>query len=395
MRIIHYSAAAFAAGVLLAGCGDVTNGNSKLPNQTPINLQSSSKLQLAVGTAQLADGTVGLNVVTTFRQSNGRSATLVNTPSITGPAGFTVPASTLPADGMGGSGTDGNTAHISASPQQQFQTPAPSSSPPPGTTGTTFGTTGGVFASGLSPFNTDQAGDAFYVGNPAPNSESPSYMLPFYASTYDASGTAPQPFILGPPAVPFFNDGTFPGSFAGYQTGFTTFKVVPVAGSYNESVLVAAANVASQTFTASATLASTAPLPALPAPAFAEDGKGGGTATIVVPSDPRIVETLIYVVDTKSNLYFTSAPIAGTGSLSFTLPDNLGKCAILKPGCSTNPAQSSPSMNASDAYLVYAASFDYPQFEAEPPGNTSQTPTLTGAGGQADVTLSPAFAGTY
>lgn len=378
-----------AAGALLAGCGGVTNGYSQLPAQTPINLQSTAKLQFAVGTAHLADGAVGLNIVTTFRQRSGLSATLVNTPTFSGPAGFTVPTSSLPADGMGGPGTDAGTSHISASPQQQFQTPSP------GATGTSFGTTGGVFASGLSPFNTDQAGDAFYVGNPAPNSESPTFLQPFYASAYDSSGTAPQPFVIGPPAVAFFNDGTFPGSFAGYQSGFMTFKAAPVAGTYNASVLVAAANVASQTFTASAALASTSPLAALPAPSFAEDGKGGGTATIVVPNDSRIVETLIYVVDSTSNLYFTSSPLTGTGTLAFALPDNLGKCATLVPGCNANPAQAGATMNASDNYLVYAASFDYPQFEAEPPGNVTQTPTITGAGGQADVTLSPALSATY
>jgi hypothetical protein len=43
-----------------------------------------------------------------------------------------------------------------------------------------------------------------------------------------------------------------------------------------------------------------------------------------------------------------------------------------------------------DEYRFYAASFDYPMFEAGPPGNTQQKPAITGANGQADITTSAA-----
>jgi hypothetical protein len=73
--------------------------------------------------------------------------------------------------------------------------------------------------------------------------------------------------------------------------------------------------------------------------------------------------------------------------------DNLGPCSITEPGCQTsNPGK---SINPLDFYLVYAASFDYKQLEAEPPGNLSQLPTIKGASGQADVTLSPILGAQY
>ncbi|GAC1659493.1 MAG: hypothetical protein NVS9B12_12760 [Vulcanimicrobiaceae bacterium] len=44
---------------------------------------------------------------------------------------------------------------------------------------------------------------------------------------------------------------------------------------------------------------------------------------------------------------------------------------------------------------MYAVSFDYPAFEASPPVSTSAAPTITGAGGQADLTASAALSLTY
>ena len=380
--ILEITASAVAAG-LLFGCGS-TNGNSFVPSQTSTNLSTVGKLQIAVGTAHFADGTTGLNVVATFRQSNGLSATLVNTPTIQGPASFKVP-SPVPApspNGYGGPGIDAGTSSITATLQS-------ATSPSP----TTFGVTGGAFASGIEPFNTVPGATAFYPGSPPSNAPSPSYGEPFYTTKYDNNGTAPQPFLLGPPSVPFFNDGTYPGGFAGYQTGFNALEATPVAGQYTLSVLVSAINVSSVTFTATATLSSTAKLPALPPPAFTEDGKGGGTAAVVAPAG--LTETIIYVVDTKAHLYFSSGPLKGSGTLSFVLPDTLGVCSVKVTGCQNSPSQSARSISTGDSYLVYAAGFDYPQFEAEPPGNNQQLPTITGANGQADLTLSPAFSSTY
>lgn len=382
------------AGSLLSGCGSggITNGNSYTPSQTPGNTLQSSKIQLAVGTARLPDGTTGLNVVTTFRQSNGLTAALVNTPSITGPAGFKVPTTSFGnGNGDGGSGTDAGTNAITAM-AQTFQ-PLPA-------TLSTFGVVGGDFASGLGDFNNDTNTDSpFYPGSAS--GMNPAWGEPFFVNSIPNTGTLPagvnsvppQPYIVGPPAVPFFNDGTEFSSFAGYMTGFTAFEAAPAAGQYTISDVVATSNAGSPSFTASATLNNLSPLPALPAPTFVSDGKGGGTATVVVPSDPRITETMVYIVDVGAKLYYTSTPMPGTGTMNFTLADGLGVCTVLVPGCQTS--HPGVSITSGDQYLVYAASFDYKQFEAEPPGDKSQTPALAGSGGQADISLSPALSGTY
>jgi len=375
-------AARLLALALLAGCS--SNGLSQNPPVSQGNL-NLNKLALAVGTARLPDGTVGLNVVATYRQPNGFSGTLLNTPSLTGPSGFVVSTTAQQGDGFGGSGTDGGTAHITGS----AQTPNPLASPPP----TTFGQIGGVFASGFAPFNdVGTGGQAYYPGH-TPNlgdpykltSPTPTFFQPFY---YTA--TPQRVYIGGPPAYPFFNDGTYPNGFAGYLPGFTTFALTAVSGNYTLSVNVPAVNAVPVTQTATAALNSTTALPPMTAPSFTSDGAGGGSGVVIVPSDPSIVETLVFIVDRTASLYYTVGPIAGAGSLPFTLPDNEGPCATKAPRCTPGP-----TMSTGDSFRVYAASFDYRQLEAEPPFNTTQTPTLAGANGQSDLTLSPALRGTY
>lgn len=345
-------------GALLAGCS--TNGSSNIPGVTQVSL-SQNKLQFAVGTANF-NGTTDLNTVVTFRQPNGDSAVLVDTPTITGPAGFTVP--NVPS-----AYTDAGTNHISGSPQQI-------SPPPPKTT---FGTAGGAFSYGFGPFNIAQFGSPRYPGNP------PLYKEPIYAPSLS--------YVGGPPAYPFFNDGTYPAGFEGYSQGFTAFATTPVAGTYSLSVLVPANNAPTATFTASATLNNTTPLPTMAAPTFVSDGAGGGSGTVTIPADPRIVETLVYVYDASQGTFFTAGPIAGTGAQTYTIGDNLGPCG--SPNCQTTPGKSAPTFVTGDSLEVYAVSYDYPAFEASPPKNTSQTPAIAGAGGQADLTASGATAVTY
>lgn len=338
------------AGALLAGCS--TNGSANIPGVTQVNL-NQNKLQFAVGTANF-NGTTDLNTVVTFRQPNGLSAVLVDTPTITGPAGFTVP-------NVSSAGTDAGTNHISGSPQQF-----------PSTLKTTFGTAGGAFSYGFGPFNNAQLGAALYPGYP------PLYQEPLYAPSL--------PYVGGPPAYPFFNDGTYPAGFEGYSQGFTAFATPPVAGSYSLSVLVPANNATPQTFTAAAALSNLTPLATIAAPTFTGDGAGGGSGTVTVPADPRIVETMVYVADENQGTFFTYGPIAGTGAQAYTIGDNLGPCG--SPKCETIAGKSTPTFAAGDTLDVYAVSYDYPAFEASPPKNTSQTPAIIGAGGQADLTAS-------
>ncbi|GAC1659490.1 MAG: hypothetical protein NVS9B12_12750 [Vulcanimicrobiaceae bacterium] len=286
-------------GIVLDSCS--TNGSSNIPGVTQANLNNNT-LEFAVGTANF-NGSTDLNTVVSFRQPNGNSAVLVDTPTITGPAGFGVP-------NVASAGTDAGTNHISGSPQQI--TPAPPA--------TTFGTQGGAFSYGFGPYNITQSGSAKYVGNPPP------YAQPFY--------NPQRLYVGGPPAYPFFNDGTFPSGFLGYLQGFTAFETAPALGTYTLSVLVAASNAPSQTFTASGTLASAVPLPILPAPTFVGNGAGGGSGTVTVPADPRILETIVYVNDqTPSDValgspgkFYTAGPLRGTGALAYAIPGNLGPC---------------------------------------------------------------------
>ncbi len=198
-------------GALLAACA--SNGNSITPNVQQVNLQNSTALQVAVGTANIGQlgGAIGLNVVSTFRQQNGDPATLVNTPAITGPAGFVLPAN-APS-------YDAGTNHISGSPQN--------ANPNVANPKTTFGMSGGVYSYGFDPFNLTTSGAPRYPGSPG------VYALPFYSGS--GSPEANLRYVGGPPAYAFFNDGTFPPGFAGYSQGFTMFNAAPVAGGYTLS----------------------------------------------------------------------------------------------------------------------------------------------------------------
>src|SRR6202011_4143269 len=79
------------------GCGGAAVGGPSI-SQSALGNPNYARLQVAVGTANIygaAQG--GLNVVATFRQPSGASATGANTPRITGP--FTVTAHAAPAIG--------------------------------------------------------------------------------------------------------------------------------------------------------------------------------------------------------------------------------------------------------------------------------------------------------
>ena len=80
---------------LAAGC--TTNQVGVLPSASPANIAAAT-LQFAVGTATIAESNggsfVGLNLVATYRQSNGEPATLINTPTLSGPADFSAGTTT-------------------------------------------------------------------------------------------------------------------------------------------------------------------------------------------------------------------------------------------------------------------------------------------------------------
>jgi len=329
----------------LSALSACTSGQSAIvPPSTAVNLAATAKLQFAVGTANIA-GTTGLNTVVTFRAPNGLSATLVNTPTITGPAAFAVPSG----------GLDTGTNMISGSPQVAAGLT---------TTSTTFGQGGGAFAYGFAPLNISQNSPANFG----------SYSLPFYVAS-----AAQAQYLIGPgnTYVSNFRDGTQAPGFGGYASGFTDFAATPVAGTYTLGVKIPLAIGSIPDFTAAATLGTTVPLPLFAPPAYTTDGAGGGTVAVTVPAG--VTEALVYVVDGKTGNFFTLLTRT-QGPQALTLPGNIGPIAKGVAG---------PSIPVGNPVFVYAVGFNYPAIEASPIGaSPSQTPVITGANGQADITSS-------
>jgi hypothetical protein len=149
------------------------------------------------------------------------------------------------------------------------------------------------------------------------------------------------------------------------------FVLPPAAtlGAYTLATSVAT-NGHSISYSATATLGG-APLvlPVEPAPTYVPGapGTGGGTFTIVKPAG--VTESLIAVVDSSS---FAELTTVATTTTTAVVPD--GTIATGEP-C-----------------VAFVVGADYPLVESGPPSNTQQTPTITGAGGSADLTVSNAVA---
>lgn len=351
MRAVFNALAAAGGIAILSAC---TSGQSAIePPFTAVNVQNTSSLQFRVGTANY-QGTTYLNTVVTFRQPNGLSATLYNTPTITGPAGFVVPAAAA-------AGTDAGTNHISGTPPTQ-----------PGTTAvaTTFGQTGGAFAYGFAPANSTTAGTANYARVSTSSSQvsgvsvTNSYTQPIYLAT-----TAKLPFMLGPPAVPDFHTGAFPVGFAGYDSGFVMFAAAPVAGAYAFNLTVPSNTIGqnSAVFNQTATLTTTTPLPVMPPPVVA--GGGGAAFTFTVPAAPAgVTSRVIYVADraganSSSNMFFSFN--AGTAAGTFSL--------------------AASNFATGDRVYAWVVGANFDIVGGAPPANLSTTPTLPA---QTDVSVS-------
>ncbi len=365
--------AALIAATAASGC---TQGQSAIqpPFQSfPLN---TLKAQLAVGTANIgtaAGNTLGLNTVVTFRQPNGLSGTLLNTPSITGPAGFVVPASAQ-------ANSDAGTASITASPQTAPGAPY---------THTTFNKTGAAYGYGMAPINSNNGGAASFAQYPLPfyADVAPAGGFPNASALTDAAGNpvdTPE-YVGGPPAFPNAQNGTYPAGFLGYNEGFLDFVATPVSGAYTLNVLVPTAPGSSQapiTLSANATLNAGKVLGAFAPPVVTLDGAGGASVTTTLPAG--VTEAFVQIED------LTGACHSPAGQQYFTLRFTATGTQVLAPnlGATSGGAAASQSICSGDKYVVYAAGFDYPAFGAAYPANTSQTPTLLGPAGQADVTTS-------
>jgi hypothetical protein len=380
---------------IVAGC---TSGNGALePGFTSANL-NANKLQLAVGVATYQDGTTGLNTVTTFRQPDGLVGTLLNTPTLTGP--FTVPAgvpgtrsaatTTTFGTAICAANVDAGTNHITGSPQVTTLSST--------AVCTTLGQAGGVTSYGIAPTNsTTASAPAFLLyGDFLDGSDGAIYGNPFYSNGTDyigdgagdentATGSGYAALRGGPPSYPNVRNGTYPTGFLGYTFGYTTFHLTPVAGAYNLTLNIQAGDTANSSISApTATLSSTVGLPAYTAaPTFAEDGTGGGTASCTSPAG--VTETVVELFDEKTDAYYTKV-VSGGGLVSAGFTDALGPAPAPKTAA---------TLNTGDAYEVVCIGADYPLYEAGPPNNLSQTPTIVGASGQADITFSPPDDATY
>ena len=210
-----------AAAVLtaFAACG---GNQSTAPSvvTTPVP-NSANTLQAGIGTATIATlggSTLGLNVVTAFRQSNGQSGTLVNLPSITGP--FTVPP------GANGAYSDGGTNHISS-----FLCPANGTgfSPATATTFTTTCSTTVYNANGLA------VGYDIVPDDPGIFSVAGTQQFNYYPQPFYVSAPLQTAEVGGPPAFTLATGAV--STFSGYEEGVQTFAVTGVqSGAYTVAV---------------------------------------------------------------------------------------------------------------------------------------------------------------
>ncbi|MDQ6825496.1 MAG: hypothetical protein M3007_08565 [Candidatus Eremiobacteraeota bacterium] len=167
----------------------------------------------------------------------------------------------------------------------------------------------------------------------------------------------------------------------GYATGFIlTGLTPPTPGSYTV-VAPVTVNGQVQPWNASATLpAAFTTLGNDGGAAYVASGGGGGTFTFAAPP-AGVTESVVYVSCSTTTappdpcgagpgFPVASAEVTGA-TLTATLP-----AGTLVPG---------------EVYNAFVIGADYPLFEAGPPANVQQAPTITGAGGTADLTVSPAF----
>jgi hypothetical protein len=407
----------------LGACSQQSAQSSLEPSYSSCNPLNST-LQFYAGTANVA-GATGLNTVVTLRQNagancNAGASLLVNAPTITGPAGFTVPATT-------DAGGDAGTNKISGSIVSSLLAPPPATTFDNSTTGDGIATSYG-FAPQLQL-------SSLTAPNYLP------YPLPFYAGA-----GAQLSYIGGPPAfVPpadsggthtSTRDGTFPSGYLGYILGFVDFQAPPVAGAYGISVSIPTGQNLSSgvsstgTATASSTLAHVAPLATWAAgPTFVSDGTGGGTITTNFAGGAGLTEEYIEVVDlgpsglmtnpaacltspTTPNCYgpvgpmsssCTTAPLGvsypiyytfkvAPGVAAVTVPDKIGPAQPGKTqGHTFCTAADNTAAGVGDAVAVFGFAVDYSLFStAAPQSNGNPAPTFTLNAGQADLTSSAA-----
>ncbi len=358
--------AALALVALLAGC---TTGQA---NTTPpisgggTGPSNPGVLQLAVGTVNFAGAATGLNVLETFRGSNGYSAVPITSATLAGPATLHgVRASKDP-------GADANGTFP-------------------------LGSAANAFVIGSAGVTTVLAGaDGFGIGPPGCGCPGTNFypMQPQFADNPNFGSVFPggaEPFYGGPPAYPptalaasalssLVNIPTeWPEGF--YLIGF---DAVP-SGAYTLHVSYAQ-NGVDATTSASASLDAKRVLPFLGAPSLTAHRDGSLSVAMTLPRG--VTEAIVNVIDANvppvpngtctTGLGFASLVFKHSGTQR--VPADLGNYG----------AGDAQTFCAGDLLDAQAFGFDYDDAALGPPGNTAQRPVLPA---QADVTISyPAIA---
>jgi hypothetical protein len=452
-----------ALASLLSATSCSTGATSSTPTVQTVDIAKTAKLQFAVGTATISWGAattvpgsgsttsmtfIGTNFTATFRGANGLSATLVNTPTITGPPSFSFGFPNTPNSVSGILPNVFNSAVIAATSSKPLGLLPPSF-------GATLGPLVGVFGYGMAAdnllsvqttlniaklpqypdtssaecpdlssggINTETSPNlsvSQVVVGPFGNASVPNTAqaqshelgLPLIAglagvpslcpadslsaSVPTDSTNYPVNYYGGPPAWPSAQGYGTPAFFIGYPLGFTDVATPPVAGKYSLDVAFAT-NGNSTTYghaDASATLTTSVPLP--PVSITSAMVNSDGTTSVVLTVPPGLFETVVMLrtlncgnPNGPNNNFSIVTHSAGLQRLLFAA--NLG------------PPDSSgrPTATTCNGYpgLAYAVGFDYPAYESSYPFDVSQTPKIAngdGHTGQADITTSAPVALTY
>jgi hypothetical protein len=416
--------ACVVGAIAVSGCGASSGTGSPAPPK--IVSPGANVLQLAVGTANIYGTGAGVNVVTTYRQPKGApapgdSGALVSSPTLSIPSGFPAAAGVsgpaIGADPLATIVTGPALTEIPAAPTGAGSMTATAQAPPEpiNTTTTTFGQAGGAFGLGIEPFNYTSASGTPFAVNPYPV---PLYDVlagsppPTFSSlTGDpnqlpaAWGGVPAFDILGTGQAPN-GSGIVPAGTAGISAGLNVFEIPPAANvPYSLTVTIAGSSSGTFTKTASAQMTSTALLPTMTSPTYTPDATGnGGLFGITLPAG--VTEAYLEVVDfgvvdptgaplPNCNGASLGAPIfytfEATASGTFTMTDTMGPGGAQSICAAADNTTVNGAPTPPDIVYTWAIGFDYPAYEASYPNSKGNpAPTILGASGQSDITISPA-----
>ncbi len=404
-----------ALGATVAGCSASATQPFAPHQVSPL----AGRLQVAVGTANIYgdiddDANIGTNVVETFRQvaggtHPGDTDAFVTTPNLAGP--FTLPATPGTPDGYGATIETGPAAtEVSGSVMTGTAQPNPGDQT---IAASTFGVSTNASGFGLEPFNFTSVN-----GN---NGGTPISYTPYEQPLYDpgsaaGDGSDADAFVPwgGPPAYDPDHTGLgvrdgnpFPPGVVGVSLGLDVFEnVAPKVGTYTFSVVVPTGTTTNGTKTTTATLGSTAILPAITPAVVTLDanGDGGGTVTATLPAG--VTEALVQILDVGQDdstatancntafsnpVYYT---FEFTASGTQTIPAAIGPGAkgvgspTICSAAANTTANGAPTLG--DTFFVQTIGYDYPAYEISYPNSSNNpAPTLV-TGTQADITISSA-----